>query len=314
MGSTADIPSKVRGRFAPSPTGDLHLGNARTALLAWQQARRASGVFILRIEDIDPVRMLRDGARAIIDDLAWLGLNWDEGPGVGGPHAPYDQGLRREFYRSIFETWKKEGRVYPCTCSRKDLALATAPHDGEEGPRYPGTCRDGTRERGRPPAWRFRLPPDSAVTFDDRILGPQRQDVSQQCGDFPVWRNDDWPTYQLAVVADDAAMGVTDVVRGADLLGSVGRQTLLFQALGKLPPRWHHVPLWLDDAGERLAKRNPSQTLTGLRASGWTPERVLARIAASLGWTAGESISAAELLDPRFTLPTEAPHALIGHP
>lgn len=283
------------GRFAPSPTGRLHLGNARTAMLAWLQARRAGGRFILRIEDIDPLRTLADGEAAILADLRWLGFDWDEGPDVGGRNAPYRQSERREAYRAVLARWRAEGRVYPCTCSRKDLRLAGAPHVGEEGPVYPGTCRDGLSHPERPAAWRFRVP-DREVAFHDEVLGPQRQNVAAQVGDFVVWRNDDWPSYQLAVVADDAAMGVTDVVRGADLLSSTGRQILLFDALGASAPRWHHVPLWLDEKGDRLAKRDASQTVEGLRLAGERPGRVLSHIARSLGWRVPDEVTLAQLL------------------
>lgn len=291
--------TSVTGRFAPSPTGRLHLGNLRTAMLAWLQARRAGGRFILRIEDIDPLRTLPHGTADILADLRWLGFDWDEGPGAGGPHAPYFQSERRERYRAITAGFIARGLAYPCTCSRKDIQLAGAPHAGEEGPVYPGTCRGGPRSTGRPPAVRFCVPP-GAVAFRDELLGPQHQDVAAQTGDFVIWRSDDWPSYQLAVVADDAAMGVTDVVRGADLLSSTGRQILLYNALDAAPPRWHHVPMWFDEEGARLAKRNPSQTAAALREAGERPERVTARLAASLGWAVPAEISLRELLDPRF--------------
>lgn len=284
----------MRGRFAPSPTGRLHLGNARTAVLAWLQARRAGGRFVLRIEDIDPQRTLADGEKVIIDDLHWLGLDWDEGPDVGGPHAPYTQSARRERYRAVLEDWQRRDLVYPCTCSRKDILLAGAPHTGDEGPLYPGICRAGTKRGDRAPAWRFRTP-DADVAFTDQVLGPQRQNPARQVGDFVVWRGDDWPSYQLAVTADDAAMGITDVVRGADLLSSAGRQALLFSAQNAAVPRWHHVPLWLDEKGDRLAKRDASQTVEGLRLAGERPEAVIARFARSLDWQGPDQISAAEL-------------------
>jgi glutamyl-tRNA synthetase len=291
--------TSVVGRFAPSPTGRLHLGNLRTAMLAWLQARRAGGRFILRIEDIDPQRSLPSGTADILADLAWLGFDWDEGPDVGGPHAPYLQSERRERYRALVDAWVARGLAYPCTCSRKDIAAAGAPHPGDEGPVYRGTCRGGAANPARPPAVRFRVPP-GAVAFRDEVLGPQTQDVAALTGDFVVWRNDGWPSYQLAVVADDAAMGVTDVVRGADLLGSVGRQLLLYRALDARPPRWHHVPMWFDLEGARLAKRNPAQTAAAMRAAGERPARVVARMAASLGWPVPAEITLAELLDHRF--------------
>ncbi len=290
------------GRFAPSPTGRLHLGNMRTAMLAWRQVRRAGGRFILRIEDIDPNRTLADGTQAILRDLHWLGFDWDEGPDIGGPHAPYFQSQRREAYRAVLDDWKKRDLVYPCACSRKDIQLAGAPHVGDEGPVYPGTCRNAPSRDDRTFAWRFRVSPGAAVQFDDQVLGPQVQRIEQQSGDFVVWRNDDWPSYQLAVVYDDAEMKVTDVVRGADLLSSVGRQTLLFEALGAPAPRWHHVPMWLTQDGERLAKRDASQTIEGLRESRQDPETVVAWLAASIGWPVPKRLRLSELLDPAFDL------------
>lgn len=268
-------------------------------MLAWLQARRAGGRFVLRIEDIDPLRTLPDGEKVIIDDLRWLGLDWDEGPGAGGPHAPYAQSARREQYRAALEALKRRDLVYPCTCSRKDIKLAGAPHVGEEGPIYPGICREGAKQSGRAPAWRFRAR-DADVAFTDAVLGQQVQNPARQVGDFVVWRVDDWPSYQLAVTADDAAMGITDVVRGADLLSSVGRQVQLFDALGAPAPRFHHVPLWLDEKGERLAKRDASQTVEGLRLTDERPEVVLARMAHSLGWAGPGEISLAELLHSDF--------------
>ena len=292
----------MRGRFAPSPTGRLHLGNARTALLSWLQVRRLGGQFVLRIEDIDPLRTLPDGAVEIIRDLRWLGLDWDEGPDVGGPFGPYAQSERRDRYRALLAQLQRDGRVFPCTCSRKDIQLAGAPHAGEEGPPYPGHCRSGPLRSDRTPAYRFRAG-DEVTAFSDERLGPQRQHVATEYGDFVIWRNDDWPSYQLAVVADDIDMRITDILRGADLLSSTGRQLQLYGALGATPPRWHHVQLWLDEQGDRLAKRNPLQTLAGLRSEGMRPEAVVGRIARSLGWSVPPEISAGELLGQEYAFP-----------
>lgn len=290
----------LRGRLAPTPTGRMHLGNMRTFLLTWLQARRAGGTVVLRMEDIDRQRSRDEFVHGIYEDLRWLGLDWDEGPDVGGPHGPYVQSQRYDMYRDLLCTWDAQGRVYPCVCSRKDLRLAGAPHVGEEGPYYPGICRDRPRIEGVACAYRFRVEPNTVIRFNDKVLGYQEQRVAEQTGDFVVWRKDDWPSYQLAVVADDAAMGITDVMRGADLLSSVGRQTLLFQALDKEPPRWHHVPMWLDEQGGRLAKRSGSLALASLRAEGLRPEAVLAHIARSLGWDVPTQIALDELMDRRF--------------
>ncbi len=296
---------EVRGRFAPSPTGRLHLGNVRTALLAWLQVRRAGGRFILRIEDIDRQRSRDEYLRGIYEDLHWLGFDWDEGPDVGGRYGPYVQSERHEWYRGVLDDWRRRDLVYPCTCSRKDLQAAGAPHSGEEGPVYPGLCRGGVRRTDRRPAWRFRVS-SAATLFHDEVLGPQEQRIAEQTGDFVIWRVDDWPSYQLAVVADDAAMEVTDVVRGADLLSSTARQLLLFAALGKTAPRWHHMPMWFDEQGERLAKRKGSMTVEALRESGVSREEALAAIGASLGWPVPPRIALDELLDERFALPGDS--------
>ncbi len=293
----------MRGRFAPSPTGRLHLGNLRTCLLAWLQVRRAGGRFVLRMEDIDRGRSRAEYAAGIFEDLRWLGFDWDEGPDVGGPFAPYTQSERLDRYREVLARWQAEAWVYPCTCSRKDLlAAAGAPHAGEEGPVYPGTCREALSHPERPRAWRFHVPRGTEVRFADGLLGGQAQDAAREVGDFIVWRNDGWPSYQMAVVCDDADMEITDVVRGADLLASTARQILLFGALGRPAPRWHHVPLWLDDAGERLAKRSGGYLIADLRTEGVAPEQALAFMARSLGWATPDRISLGELLDPRFVL------------
>jgi glutamyl-tRNA synthetase len=269
----------------------MHLGNARTALLAWLDARAAGGRLVMRVEDLDGPRV-RPGLEArILGELRWLGLDWDEGPDVGGPHAPYRQSERAPRYRAALELLRDDGLVYPCFCSRAEIAASThAPHGpGDEGPRYPGTCRALTvgecaarAARGRPPAWRFRVP-EGRVSFDDAVFGPQSFDVAAATGDFVVARADGVPAYQLAVVVDDAAMEVTDVVRGADLLPSTARQLLLYGALGERPPRFAHVPLVAGVDGERLSKRHGALSVGELRERGADPRAVAGLLAATAG-------------------------------
>jgi glutamyl-tRNA synthetase len=296
----------VRGRFAPSPTGALHVGNARTALLAWLQARAAGGAFVMRVEDLDVGRVRPGVMETQLDELRWLGLDWDEGPDVGGPHAPYVQSQRSEPYEAALRRLARTGRLFACTCSRKDIAAAaSAPHAGEEGPRYPGTCRARVVSPSEPSlmahgrslaALRFRVDPGE-VPFDDLLQGPSRFDPSAETGDFVVRRKDGAAAYQLAVVVDDAAMEITHVVRGADLLSSTARQLLLYRALRRPAPAFLHVPLMLGDDGERLAKRHGAVSLGELRAGGVAPERVAGWLAWTCGLAAeGESVPARELV------------------
>ena len=294
----------MRGRFAPSPTGDLHLGNARTALLSWLAARAAGGEYLLRVEDLDGPRV-RPGLEArMLDELRWLGLDWDEGPDVGGPAGPYRQSERRECYAAALEVLIAAGQVYPCFCSRAEIAaVSQAPHGpSDEGPRYPGTCRGlppgevARRAAARRPAWRFRVP-EGPVAFDDGVHGPQAFDVGATVGDFVVARADGVPAYQLAVAVDDAAMAISDVVRGDDLLPSTARQILLYRALGLAPPRFAHVPLVVGEDGERLAKRHGAPSLGALRARGAAPEAVVGLLAALSGLAPrGTHVTARELL------------------
>lgn len=278
---SAKYGARMRGRFAPSPTGLLHLGNARTALLAWLQARAAGGAFVLRVEDLDPDRRRPDLIPAILNDLRWLGLDWDEGPDVGGPHPPYLQSERSVLYAEALA--RLGGHVYECFCSRRDVALAAAaPHAGEEGPRYPGICRAlmpaqaaARRAAGRRPALRFRVP-EGPLPFTDLIHGPVALDGG---GDFIVHRSDGVHAYQLAVVVDDAAMGISHVLRGDDLLGSTPRQILLYEALGLPVPAFAHVPLLLGPDGVRLAKRHGDTSLAGLRRRGARPEAIAGYLA-----------------------------------
>ena len=261
-----------RGRIAPTPTGRLHLGHFATFHTAWARARAAGGVLVYRNEDIDPQRCRSEYVAAAKEDLRWAGLDWDEGPDVGGPYAPYDQSSRGAHYRSACERLLRDGVAYFCTCSRRDLAeAATAPHDEGTEPIYPGTCRQRTRSTGEAAAIRFRVNDGEIVEFIDGRLGPQRYVAGQDFGDFVIWRRDDAPAYELAVVVDDIAMEITEVVRGEDLLLSTARQLLLYRALGAEPPLFFHCPLVRDEKGRRLAKRDGARSLQDLRSRGVTP-------------------------------------------
>lgn len=299
-----------RGRFAPSPTGAAHLGTARTALVAWLRARQAGGSFVMRVEDLDGPRVVPGSAEGILADLRWLGLSWDEGPDVGGPLGPYLQSQCFDRYAAALERLRIAGHVYPCTCSRKEIAAIASAPDGEELV-YPGTCRAGATHPERVPSFRFRF--DAQPSFVDGVFG-QRSFPS--CGDFILMRADGVFAYQLAVVLDDIAMGITEVVRGEDLLSSTPRQLALIAALGAEPPSYFHVPLVLDESGERLGKRHGSLALSALRESGWTPERVVGLLGKSLGLDCPEEISAVDLVarfDPGRlrTEPTVLPSALL---
>jgi glutamyl-tRNA synthetase len=269
------------GRYAPSPTGDLHLGNARTALIAWLWARRAGGRFLLRFEDLDTARVRPGCARAQADSLAWLGLDWDA--------EPVAQSQRGELYDAALATLRDRGFLYECFCSRADVRRAgSAPH-GPDGPLYAGVCRDlspdGRAARvalGRAPSLRVRM--EGEVEFRDDLMGPQRELLEATTGDIVVRRSDGVIAYQLAVVADDAGQGVTHVVRGADLLASTARQIRLYRLLGLAPvPGFAHVPLLLGDDGERLAKRHGAVGLTELRETGADPRAIVGRLAFSAG-------------------------------
>jgi glutamyl/glutaminyl-tRNA synthetase len=268
-----------RGRLAPSPTGYLHLGHARTFWIAQQRAREHNGTLVLRNEDLDGPRCKPEFVAAMIEDLKWLGFDWQEGPDTGGPFAPYNQSQRLHLYRETLEQLRAGGFIYPCTCSRKDIqAAASAPHAGDEELIYPGTCRPANGTAIQIPnsafSWRFRVLDGETISFEDRNLGPQSFVAGKDFGDFVVWRPDDVPAYQLAVVADDAAMRITEVVRGEDLLCSTARQLLLYRALGRTPPAFHHCPLMKDANGVRLAKRQDALSLRKLRARGETPDSV----------------------------------------
>jgi glutamyl-tRNA synthetase len=268
--------SPYRGRLAPSPTGYLHLGHARTFWIAQQRALAAQGTLVLRDEDLDPERSLPRFRQAMIEDLRWLGIRWQEGPDVGGPFGPYTQSERHRHYGDAWRQLLAGGRLYPCRCSRKDLAQAMqAPHD-DEGI-YPGTCRTAMAvlEETAGANWRFRVPEGEVIEFEDGHFGAQRFVAGKDFGDFLVWRRDDLPSYQLAVVVDDAAMRITEVVRGADLLKSTARQILLARALGLPSPDWYHCDLLRDQQGQRLAKRHDALSLRTLREVGKAPAELL---------------------------------------
>ncbi len=296
----------VRGRYAPSPTGRLHLGNARTALLAWLDARSRGGAFVLRIEDVDFTRARPEFEARILADLRWIGLDWDEGPDVGGPHGPYRQSERGERDAAALARLDH----YPCTCTRRELrALPVTSMTGE--PVYPGTCRNGQSRPGAAGAQRWRVPAGPAVTLVDRLAGLLVQDVAREVGDFVLQRGDGAWAYQLAVVVDDAAMAITDVVRGADLLDSAPRQVLLFEALGAPVPRFAHVPLILGEGGAKLSKRDGAPDLSALREGGASPERVVAALARSVGLLADDvrEVTARDLVA-GFTLERVGPGTL----
>jgi glutamyl/glutaminyl-tRNA synthetase len=295
--------TNYRGRIAPSPTGFLHLGHAMTFWRAQERARAAGGKLILRIEDLDRDRCRTEFTGAIREDLRWFGLHWDEGPDVGGPFAPYLQSERRRYYSEAWQKLRTAGFIYPCKCSRKDVAQASlAPHDENEEPIYPGTCRpnssavegavsaakEQTVQISRLPLqmparthWRFRVPDGEQIEFVDEHVGKQSAVAGREFGDFIVWRRDDIPAYQLAVVVDDAAMQITEVVRGQDLLMSTFRQLLLYRALGLQPPKFYHAPLVLDEYGKRLAKRDAAVSLRALRERGATPKELRAEYLSS---------------------------------
>jgi glutamyl-tRNA synthetase len=276
-------PSPYRGRFAPSPTGSLHLGLARTALLGFLRARAQGGQFVLRVEDIDTPRVVPGSAQEILEDLRFLGIDWDEGPDCGGAFGPYTQSERSARYEAALAQLTAAGYVYRCTCSRKEIALASAPHGPAEfGAPYPGTCRQGAGRDG-PAALRFRVP-EPLPSFVDQVSGAWVAPLAQ--GDFVVRRADGLYSYQLAVVVDDIAMGISEVLRGQDLSGCTGWQLALYDALEAPRPAFAHVPLLLDEAGRRLAKRDRSTSIRGLRAAGQSAAQIVGALAASVGLVA----------------------------
>ncbi|MEO8438714.1 MAG: tRNA glutamyl-Q(34) synthetase GluQRS [Spartobacteria bacterium] len=264
-----------RGRLAPSPTGYLHAGHALTFWQAQERACAQDGTLLLRIEDLDRDRCRPEFRAAIAEDLHWFGLRWEEGPIL--------QSERRPLYLEAWRRLRDCGLIYPCSCSRRDvLSAAAAPHLEDEEPIYPGTCRPSrlTTDAAPGPAgatWRFRVPDGAALEFLDRCAGSQRAVAGVEFGDFVVWRKDDVPAYQLAVVVDDAAMQISEVVRGADLLRSTFWQLLLYRALEFEPPEFCHLPLVTDASGKRLAKRDDALSLRALRAAGLTPNEIRER-------------------------------------
>ena len=299
-------PSLYVGRLAPSPTGALHLGNARTFMVAWLRARAAGGKVVFRMEDLDHPRDKPGAASAAVEDLRWLGFDWDE---------EYVQSERKPVYREALERLFAAGRVYPCVCTRKDVENAqSAPHAGEQL-YYPGICRGRFASWAeaqsfaapRTPCWRFRVDPGTTVRFDDVFAGPFEQDVSSTLGDFPVARDEGGAGYTLAGTVDDALMGVTEVVRGDDLLAATPAQLLLYRALGYEPPAFCHVPLVVGADGRRLAKRHGDTRIASYRAAGRRAEELIGLLAHSCGWGDGSPISLRDLL-PLADLST-IPHA-----
>jgi glutamyl-tRNA synthetase len=286
-------PSNYRGRLAPSPTGYLHLGHARTFWIAAERARLAHGALILRNDDLDSTRFRLDFVDAMLADLRWLGFTWQEGPDIGGPHAPYNQNARRPLYRAVLEKLHAARLIYPCNRSRRDvIEAAGAPHEGaaDDEPVYPAHFRPPLDAPipPLPPAgepistnWRIRVPDRETISFTDNRLGRQSAIAGRDFGDFLVWRKDDVPSYQLACAVDDATMGITEVVRGDDLVRSTFRQLIIFRALGVEAPAFYHAPLMNDENGIRLAKRHDALSLRTLREQGVTPDVLLSKFRSS---------------------------------
>jgi glutamyl-tRNA synthetase len=299
MGDTRN----VRGRFAPTPSGLLHVGNAGTGLLAWLQIRSRGGEVVMRMEDLDVPRCKPEWAERALEDLRWIGLDWDEGPDAGGDCGPYVQSRRGSIYEAALEELKRQGRLYPCFCSRADLlSLSRAPHGlASEGATYPGTCR-GLSEAERAeravlktPSLRFAMP-DAPVSFVDGIAGAVTYPAGAG-GDFVVRRADGIVGYQLAVIVDDIEMGITHVLRGWDLLDSTPRQLLIAEALGRPAPTYAHAPLLLGPDGRRLAKRHGDISISALRESGVRPERLVGLLAWLYGFMdRPEPVKASELI------------------
>lgn len=291
----------VRGRFAPSPSGRMHLGNLFAALLAWLDIRSLGGEMLLRMEDLDPQRCRREYLEQLAEDLLWLGLDWDLGWATG--REEFCQSRRGAFYQAAFDKLAAKGLVYPCYCSRKELLAASAPHAADGARVYDGHCRHLTaRERavleagGRRPAWRVQVPAKE-ISFTDGCFGPQSQRLDWDCGDFILRRSDGVFAYQLAVAEDDGRMGITRVVRGWDLLSSTPRQIWLLEQLGYRPPSYCHIPLLRNRDGRRLAKRDGDPDMGTLRARA-TPEALTGYLA----WLA-HLLPKPEPLRPRDLIP-----------
>ncbi len=272
----------VIGRFAPSPSGRLHLGNVLCALLAYLSAKSAGGKALLRIEDIDTARCAGDRVPQMIDDLHWLGFEWD-----GGEDPTDFQSARTDIYETYFEQLKAKGLLYPCYCTRAELHAASAPHGSDGQMLYDGRCRrlfdSGVQPpTGRNPAWRLRVPAET-VELTDGLQGLYRENLAADCGDFLLRRSDGMFAYQLAVVVDDALTGVNEVVRGRDLLSSTPRQMYLYRLLGFEPPHFYHIPLLLREDGTRLAKRDSALDLGALRDRFSSPAPLIGMLAYTAG-------------------------------
>jgi glutamyl-tRNA synthetase len=271
-----------RGRLAPTPTGHLHLGHARTFWIAQQRAHEHNGELVLRNEDLDRDRCKPQYVADMLDDLRWFGFRWHEGLDVGGPFAPYTQSERLTWYREVWKQLHATGLIYPSPHSRKDVQQALlAPHDDDNEPIFPASLRPSATEVSQtdePGAvnWRFRVPDGRAISFVDGRCGRVTRTAGNDFGDFLVWRKDGFPSYELAVVADDHAMQITEVVRGEDLLTSTARQLSLFEALGWPAPAFYHCQLLRDEQGNRLAKRAAAVSLRMLREQGRTPDELRA--------------------------------------
>jgi glutamyl-tRNA synthetase len=303
------------GRLAPSPTGALHLGNVRTFMVAWLRARQAGGKVILRTEDLDHPKHKAGAAAQAVEDLLWLGFDWDK---------EYVQSERISLYEEALEMLRSKGLAYPCVCSRKDVEAAqSAPHEGDQL-HYPGTCRDRFSSWNeacrflnpsavegvatRIPCWRFRTPDEARISFDDGFAGAYSMDVRAQLGDFPLARDEKGAGYTLAVVVDDAAMGVTEVVRGDDLLPATSQQLLLYRALGLKEPKFFHVPLVVGPDGRRLAKRHGDTRIASFREDGMNPEVVIGYLAWSIGMNPDKKPISLAALTAIFD-PTRIPHS-----
>ena len=296
---------KYRTRLAPSPTGALHLGNARTFLINYLAARSENQQIVMRMEDLDGPRVKAGAVEQSYEDLHWLGITWDEGPSLGGNYSPYVQSERHHLYEDALKKLSEKGFAYPCVCTRKEIAASvSAPHAESEGLHYPGLCRDRFKneeeafaEKNRPPSWRFRVP-DRDIHFTDGVHGEQVINVYKTTGDFVITRADKIASYQLAVVVDDAAMDITHIVRGDDLLPSTARQILIYEALGLNVPKFYHVPLVVGQDGRRLAKRHGDTRVSALREAGYSSEKVIGLLAYWCGLVKeNTNISADELIN-----------------
>ncbi|HZW98585.1 MAG TPA: tRNA glutamyl-Q(34) synthetase GluQRS [Trueperaceae bacterium] len=314
MSRTSRQSGAYRGRFAPSPSGWLHLGNARTALFAWGRARAVGGAFVMRVEDLDAQRTRPEAVVGNLDELAWLGLDWDEGPDVGGPFGPYMQSERLALYEVALTRLAEAGHLFECFLSRREIADASSGDEGvddagegqgEQSARVYGKAQrelnaelaPERRRAGRAPSLRFRVP-TGTVVFRDAVQGDVVVDLQREVGDFVVRRADGQVAYQLAVVVDDALMGMTEVARGADLLSSTAAQALLCDALGWPRPKYAHVGLLLAPDGSKLSKRGGALSLHELHGAGTDPRLVLGILARSLGWLEDTVVvSAGELLE-----------------